>query len=491
MTQKMLTEPCSTDTYLTEAPESALQIELKPWPELQSYLRPLNPGELKGLKYSIDTYGMQSPIWVLRDGRIVDGLHRWEILLENVPPIALIDNVHFKVLDMDEDSAFKLGVCVNANRRHMSLEDIEILSQKLKRDPRRKQIASALLASGMKQKEVAMQMGCATRTLRRWVQEEPGTDTADEIGWQESPNPSGLIGSTESGQCPLSVDLNVPSVVKGTNSSKCVSEAVDASKDIVFNVEYRSRFSVVVLDLPWPLVRYSWGDFVGNQPSVRSLEYQTMTIEDLKSIPIPSLYHPDGCDVFLWIVNRFEDEAKEIFRQWGVKYQDRLIWHKSGGMFKRNGYLTNNYEIVLWGKVGNPKRRDTSGLEGCFYDKRANGHSRKPKKFYQMIARCFHGPRLDVFSREKHPGFEQWGNQTDFYDGESLPMFSNLPFRLLRSGCFSHDEIAEFSRTPLVSGRHFSTEQLEAYRRVCESADLQNETAVGYALECVAALLNR
>ena len=39
-------------------------------------------------------------------------------------------------------------------------------------------------------------------------------------------------------------------------------------------------------------------------------------------------------------------------------------------------------------------------------------HSRKPDEFYDLVREVSPGPRIDVFSREKREGFDQWGNET-------------------------------------------------------------------------------
>jgi N6-adenosine-specific RNA methylase IME4 len=42
-------------------------------------------------------------------------------------------------------------------------------------------------------------------------------------------------------------------------------------------------------------------------------------------------------------------------------------------------------------------------------------HSRKPDVFYDLVREVSPGPRLDVFSREKREGFDQYGNEVDKY----------------------------------------------------------------------------
>ena len=38
-------------------------------------------------------------------------------------------------------------------------------------------------------------------------------------------------------------------------------------------------------------------------------------------------------------------------------------------------------------------------------------HSRKPDEFYDLVRRASPGPRIDIFSREKRDGFDQYGHE--------------------------------------------------------------------------------
>ncbi len=47
-----------------------------------------------------------------------------------------------------------------------------------------------------------------------------------------------------------------------------------------------------------------------------------------------------------------------------------------------------------------------------FYGK-VREHSRKPDEFYDLVKTVSPGPRIDVFSREKREGFDQFGNEVE------------------------------------------------------------------------------
>lgn len=86
-----------------------------------------------------------------------------------------------------------------------------------------------------------------------------------------------------------------------------------------------------------------------------------------------------------------------------------MVWYKPGG-FQPVGLPQYNCEFVVYGRKGALEFIDTKAFPCCFYAKRRE-HSRKPDEFYDLIRRVTSGPRADVFSREPHAGFAQYGNE--------------------------------------------------------------------------------
>jgi N6-adenosine-specific RNA methylase IME4 len=69
---------------------------------------------------------------------------------------------------------------------------------------------------------------------------------------------------------------------------------------------------------------------------------------------------------------------------------------------------------VLYARRGSPRFDNIagSGFVTCFNGVN-KGHSQKPDEFYDIIRRVTEGPRIDVFSRSAHEGFEACGNEVD------------------------------------------------------------------------------
>ena len=99
---------------------------------------------------------------------------------------------------------------------------------------------------------------------------------------------------------------------------------------------------------------------------------------------------------------------------WGFKYIFLMTWHKSGG-FQPHGLPQYNSEFVVYGRRGNITFRETQAFNTCFQGERRE-HSRKPDAFYETVKRVTADGRIDVFSREKREGFEQYGNEIGKFD---------------------------------------------------------------------------
>jgi hypothetical protein len=69
-----------------------------------------------------------------------------------------------------------------------------------------------------------------------------------------------------------------------------------------------------------------------------------------------------------------------------------------------------NTEHVVYARRGTPLFIDTRDFRLGFSAPRRE-HSRKPSLFYDTVRRVTGGSRIDVFSREPHEGFAQYGNE--------------------------------------------------------------------------------
>jgi N6-adenosine-specific RNA methylase IME4 len=68
-------------------------------------------------------------------------------------------------------------------------------------------------------------------------------------------------------------------------------------------------------------------------------------------------------------------------------------------------------EIVLLARRGNCRRRRKDVRELILAPRRE--HSRKPDEFYRRVEQYCDGPFVDLFARERRPGWHTWGDETD------------------------------------------------------------------------------
>ena len=173
------------------------------------------------------------------------------------------------------------------------------------------------------------------------------------------------------------------------------------------------KYRTIVIDPPWPIEEI--------QLRARSKEditpYATIPLSIIKKgtgpIPIKRLTDKQGCHIFLWTTQKYLQAGFEVLECWGFRHIFTMVWHKNAGMQPFN-LPQYNCEFVLFGRKGNLPFLDTRNFQTCFYSLRRE-HSRKPDEFYKLVARVSPIPRLDMFSREPHDWFDQYGNEASKY----------------------------------------------------------------------------
>lgn len=169
------------------------------------------------------------------------------------------------------------------------------------------------------------------------------------------------------------------------------------------------KFRTIVIDPPWPVQKILR---VERPIQEEELDYETLTLTQIKEDfgkLIEDAADENGCHVYLWVTHKFLPDAFDIFKSWGVKYQCLLTWVKPTGMTPFSWMY--NTEHVLFGRIGNLKLL-RNGVKLSF-EAPVREHSRKPNIFYEIVMQVSPEPRLDMFSRETHEGFNVWGNEVD------------------------------------------------------------------------------
>ena len=222
----------------------------------------------------------------------------------------------------------------------------------------------------------------------------------------------------------------------------------DAMGEMYLPYPYPSKigeYRCLVVDPPWDQGKTGKRACRPNQGT--GLDYPTLTPEQIKALPIEEWAAPESL-LWLWATNsrsRSADRpilevAFNILQKWGFRFYTLLTWDKRTGPCPFGPYQVTTEHVLFGyrGKANFPKeamgkektlfqtadgptasgRCARCGKEKTLFqtaDGRRNAHSTKPVELYEDIRARFGGPRLDVFARRAHEGFDGWGNE---YEGE-------------------------------------------------------------------------
>ena len=177
------------------------------------------------------------------------------------------------------------------------------------------------------------------------------------------------------------------------------------------------KYNIIYADPPWHYGSKSAGNnTTSSQIKPLSEHYNTMTLEELKKLPIKEISEEDAV-CFMWVTDSHIDEALEIYKEWGFKYKTIAFnWIKTtakGNYYKNVAPWTmKSSEICLLGTKGAmTKYKKQNNIESLVIAERSN-HSKKPKEVRNRIELLFGDlPKIELFAREKTDGWDVWGNE--------------------------------------------------------------------------------
>jgi len=171
-------------------------------------------------------------------------------------------------------------------------------------------------------------------------------------------------------------------------------------------------YDLIMADPPWS---FQFWSAKGEEKSAQA-QYACMSIEDIKALPVSQLARGDAL-LWLWCTWPLLREAIETVESWGFKYVTGGAWAKRtkhGKAAFGTGYrLRSSCEPFLIGTIGNP---ETTRSVRNLIDGLAREHSRKPDEAFTaadlLMPSAF---RVELFSRQRRPGWDSWGNQKDIF----------------------------------------------------------------------------
>jgi N6-adenosine-specific RNA methylase IME4 len=171
------------------------------------------------------------------------------------------------------------------------------------------------------------------------------------------------------------------------------------------------KYKTVVIDPPWKLTPKNLNTKNGGR-LLKKLPYKTMSDEEITNFNINDFADKE-CNLFLWCTNSKIPAAIKILEKWGFRYSTFMVWNKNDGICHNGFHYT--LEFVIYGYRGYKCQNGidyTKPLNPYFEAKRYK-HSEKPSLFYAMLSKVTPAPRIDIFARKRHYGFDAYGDQVE------------------------------------------------------------------------------
>ena len=177
-------------------------------------------------------------------------------------------------------------------------------------------------------------------------------------------------------------------------------------------------YRCIVIDPPWDQGKTGLRAVRPNQG--QNLDYSTMTFDEIANLDIANWAAEDAF-LWLWATNsRSRSSGRPILQQafelmdgWGFRYYTLLTWDKGTGPCPFGPYqITTEHCLFGYrGKFSLPK--GSMGKMKTLFSAPSKRHSEKPCLLYDYVSTYFPAPRLDVFARRRHTGFDAWGDEVD------------------------------------------------------------------------------
>jgi len=195
-------------------------------------------------------------------------------------------------------------------------------------------------------------------------------------------------------------------------------------------------YAVFMIDPPWPKKK---GGLRSVRPKQsRSLDYPTMGVEDIFALLDRDVfaYAATLHTVFIWTVDQFLRSCEQEMESRDYRRHARLIWDKTNGVAPAFS-VRYSHEYLLWyyKPKFTPVDKAVRGVYRTVFTEVSREHSRKPDTAYHMVETMFPASaKLDVFSREKRDGWDQYGDQPDYFGGgPNYPQEAKSHLPLLRN----------------------------------------------------------
>jgi N6-adenosine-specific RNA methylase IME4 len=167
------------------------------------------------------------------------------------------------------------------------------------------------------------------------------------------------------------------------------------------------KYQIIYADPPWELKAGSPNLHAKKQGN-RPLAYPTMTLQEMKDLPVQSIVGNDAV-LFLWTTNKYIEDSYKVARAWGFNPSTMLVWCKKPKGRGLGGTFGISTEYILFARKGSLKAKERHW--STWFEAKRGLHSVKPQIVRKMIEKCFDGNKIELFARQKIESWDVWGNE--------------------------------------------------------------------------------
>ena len=179
------------------------------------------------------------------------------------------------------------------------------------------------------------------------------------------------------------------------------------------------KYSVIYADPPWSY--YNDTTTTPDCTTVKGMRrppYPVMSSKDIMSIPVQSIAD-DSCILFCWTTDYHLEKCLNIIKAWGFEYKTiGFVWSKrnkdnSPVCFMGAYTMKSGVEMCLLATKGkNACKMVKAHNVRSYIESPRQRHSKKPDEIRdRMVSLVGDVPRIELFARDRFPGWDAWGNE--------------------------------------------------------------------------------
>lgn len=173
------------------------------------------------------------------------------------------------------------------------------------------------------------------------------------------------------------------------------------------------KYSIIYADPPWKYGKWGKASIPRSKshiPKDEPMPYSTMSVSEICKMQVSDITK-DNCELYLWATQKYLPYAFGVIDAWGFKYCQTLTWCKTPMGTGQGGVYCPTTEFLLLARKG--KAPKTKRIDTTWWNiKRTQKHSKKPAFFRELIDSIYGDvDKIELFAREKHEGWDCWGNE--------------------------------------------------------------------------------